>query len=109
MEIGLEHLEMIPTILSELEQMKKILSEDRYKRWLTVKELAIYLGYSKDTIYKLKGDYFVEGTHFYNKTGKLLFDRVAIDDWVVSDNKSVHKESIQQRVNAIVETVLRKK
>ena len=108
MEIALEHLEMIPKILSELEQIKSILSEDHYKRWLTVKDLATYLGYSKETIYKLKGDCFVEGTHFYNKTGKLLFDRVAIDDWVVSDNKSVHKDIIHEKINEIVESVLKK-
>lgn len=56
------------------------------KRWFNVEEAAHYLGYSKDYIHKLKAEYFIEGIHFYKKAGRVLFDKIELDKWVVSNN-----------------------
>lgn len=54
---------------------------------MSVKELGKYLGYSNDHIYKLRDGEFIEDIHFHKK-GKLLFDRIEIDKWVVGDQKN---------------------
>ncbi len=83
MNIGLENLELIPKLLEEIKAVKEHIENINSKRWYTVEEVAKYLGYSKDHIYKLKNDSFIENIHFYKKGGKILFDRVAVDEWVV--------------------------
>lgn len=55
---------------------------------MNVKEVGKYLGYSADHIYKLRDEEFVEGMHFHKK-GKLLFDRIEIDQWVMGDSKYI--------------------
>jgi len=83
MNVNFEDLKLLPQMFALIEQMNKELKTTTAKRWYNAKELAEYLGYSKDRIYKIKAEYFIEGVHFFNKTGKILFDRVAIDSWVV--------------------------
>lgn len=102
MEIQLENLKMLPRMLEIIEMMKEELTKEHTKRWLNVKELAEYIGYSKDRIYKIKEQYFIEGVHFHNRTGKILFDRVAIDSWVVG--KDTNETDITQR--QVVDNVL---
>lgn len=53
------------------------------KRWLNIKEVANYLGYSTHQIHKLKGEEFVLEVHYYKRSGKLLFDKYMIDKWVL--------------------------
>lgn len=72
------------------------------KRWLSVRELGEYLSYSNDRIYKLKEEHFIEGRHFYKKSGKILFDRVAIDSWIVE--KESNETNFTQR--QIVDNIL---
>ena len=67
----MENINLIESIAKDIELIKKALSSHQTKRWLNVKELATYLGYSKDRIYKLKDETFIEGIHFYKKTGNL--------------------------------------
>lgn len=81
--IEMENINLIKEMAKDIELIKKSLMRQTEKRWLTVKELAQYLGYSKDHIYHLKEETFLEDIHFYKKTGKILFDRVAIDSWVL--------------------------
>ena len=100
--IDMENINLIKNIAQDIETIKKSLSSIQMKRWLNTNELAKYLGYSKDRIYKLKNDVFIEDLHFYKKTGKLLYDRVAIDDWVVG--KENH-DFIQSKRN-IVDNIL---
>lgn len=83
MTIELENLELIPRLLEEIRSIKEYITHMNTKRWYTVEEIAHYLGYSKDHIYKLKNDSFIENIHFYKKGGKILFDRAAVDEWVV--------------------------
>lgn len=105
MELGLEHLNLIPKMFQLIEMMSEELKNVQGKRWLNVKELAEYLGYSKDRIYKIKDEHLLEGIHFHNKTGKILFDRVAIDSWVVGKETDETHKSRRQVVDHILSSI----
>lgn len=105
MEIQLEHLNLLPKIFQIIETMHEELKTVQAKRWLNVKEVAEYLGYSKDRIYKIKDEHMLEGIHFYNKTGKILFDRVAIDSWVVGKETDETHKSRRQVVDHILSSI----
>lgn len=100
--IDMENINLIKDIVNDLQTIKKAVSSIQTKRWMTVVELAKYLGYSKDSIYKLKDEEFIENLHFYRKTGKILFDRVAIDDWIVGKEN----DDLIQSQRQIVDNVL---
>lgn len=96
MNIPLENLEKISeiiTILKNLEQ--KIMSE---KRWLNIEETAHYLGYSKAHIHKLKDTHFIETKHYYKKTGRLLFDKQELDNWVMSSTENINPQEIADSI-----------
>lgn len=94
--IDMENINLIKQMAEDISIIKKQMNSSQSKKWLNVKELATYLGYSKDRIYKLKDEYYIEGIHFHNRTGKILFDRVAIDSWVVGkDTDETHREQRQ--------------
>lgn len=98
----MENINLIKQIAEDVALLKKALNDSHTKRWLNVKEVAEYLGYSKDRIYKIKDQYLIEGIHFHNQTGKILFDRVAIDSWVVG--KDTDEAHIKQR--QVVDNIL---
>jgi predicted DNA-binding transcriptional regulator AlpA len=102
MTIEFESLKLLPRMFELIEKLNRQLEEGNTKRWLSVKELAKYLSYSDDRIYKIKEEHFIEGRHFYKKSGKILFDRVAIDSWMVE--KESNETSFTQR--QIVDNVL---
>jgi predicted DNA-binding transcriptional regulator AlpA len=103
--IEMENINLIKQIALDIELIKKTLTNATAKRWLNVRELADYLGYSKDRIYKIKEEYFTDGEHFHNKTGKILFDRVAIDSWVVGRTTNDTHKSKRQIVDNILSSV----
>lgn len=105
MEIQLENLNLIPKMFQIMETMYEELKTVQAKRWLNVKELAEYLGYSKDRIYKIKDEYLLEGIHFHNKTGKILFDRFAIDDWVKGNDTHEPRESKRDIVDRLLSSI----
>ena len=102
MNVEFESLKLLPKMYALIEKLNSHLEVANTKRWLSVKELAKYLSYSSDRIYKIKDEYFIEGIHFFKKSGKILFDRVAIDSWVVE--KDTYETSQSQR--QIVDNVL---
>jgi hypothetical protein len=103
--INMENINLIKQIADDLESVKKSLLNEHTKRWLNVREVALYLGYSKDRIYKIKDEYLLEGVHFHNRTGKILFDRVAIDSWVVGKETDETHKSQRQVVDHILSSV----
>lgn len=105
MELGLEHLNLIPKMFQIIENMYEEVKTAQGKRWLNVKELAEYLGYSKDRIYKIKDEHLLEGIHFHNKTGKILFDRFAIDDWVKGNDAHEPRESKRDIVDRLLSSI----
>ena len=105
MEVSLEHLKLIPDILKELEVIRKNMTDQSAKRWMNVRELAEYLGYSRDRLYKIKEEFLIEGIHFHNRTGKILFDRVAIDSWVVGKETDDALQSQRQVVDNVLSSI----
>lgn len=106
MMIEMENINLIKEMAKDIELIKKSLTNQTAKRWLSVKELALYLGYSKDHIYTLKENTFLENIHFYKKTGKILFDRVAIDSWVLEGfNTNDINKSRRQIVDNILSSI----
>lgn len=104
MEIKLENLELLPKILQKLEIIEEYVKNTHTKRWLNTNELAEYLGYSKDRVYKIK-DELVEGVHFHKK-GKILFDRIEIDKWITEG--SIKNEDSRKIVSSILDSVIKK-
>ena len=95
MDIKYEYLELIPKLLEEIKSLKQNATSE--KRWLNVTEVASYIGYSKDRIHALTNNEFIEGRHFYKK-GKLLFDRVEIDNWVKGISSKINPKDIVTQV-----------
>ena len=92
MNLKLENLEKIDDILNKLNALEEKISAP--KRWLNTREAAIYLGYSKDHMYKLKDNHFIQGIHFYKKAGRVLFDKVELDNCVRESVNKIDVENI---------------
>ncbi len=105
MSIDMENINLIKDMAKDIEVIKKTLSNQSTKRWLNTKELADYLGYSKNRIYKLKEEVFLENLHFYKKVGKILYDRVAIDSWMVGKESDEINKSQRQIVANILSSI----
>lgn len=103
--IEMENINLIKQMAEDIAFLKKSINDSTAKRWLNVKEVAEYLGYSKDRIYKIKDQHLIEGIHFHNQTGKILFDRVAIDSWVVGKENNEAHQSRRQVVDNILLSV----
>lgn len=96
MNILFENLEKINDILEKLESLEQKISSD--KRWLNAKEASHYLGYSKEHIHKLKDNYFMEGKHYHKKAGRVLFDKVELDNWVISSINNIDAKEIANNI-----------
>ena len=105
MNVEFESLKLLPQMFELIEKMNKQLSDGLTKRWLSVRELAEYLSYSNDRIYKLKDEHFIEGVHFYKKSGKILFDRVTIDSWMVEGKSNETNQSQRQIVDNVLSSI----
>lgn len=105
MTIDLENLALLPQILGELKALKRHIEDVTSQRWMTLKQTAHYLGYSPDRLYKLKDEHFIEGEHFYKRSGKILFDRVAIDDWVKGHNTHEPRKSKRDLVDRLLSSI----
>ncbi len=100
MEINFENLAKIDEILQILQKQQVDIIE---KRWLNVSETAHYLGYSKDHIHKMKSDTFILDVHYYKKAGRLLFDKIELDNWVT---QTEHKLSPKDIANEILKDLI---
>ena len=102
MNLKLENLEKIDDILQKICEIENKISSP--KRWLNTREAAIYLGYSKDHMHKLKANHFIQGTHFYKKAGRLLFDRLELDNWVTTYSNHINTKEI---VDSVLKGILK--
>lgn len=98
MEINFENLHKIDEILQKINNLEQKINGE--KRWLNISEASHYLGYSKDHIHKLKDSDFIENKHYYKKVGRILFDKLELDNWVRTSN-------LQIKPNEIVENILK--
>ena len=98
MNINFESLNDITEILTLLTSVnEKIERGTLNKRWLSVNELANYIPFSKDKIYKMIDIEFEEGIHFYRKENKIIFDNNKIDEWILysqSNNNIVDRKQL---------------
>lgn len=90
MNINFESLGKIDDIYNLLVLLKNEVNNKIEKRWLTSEELALYIGYSKESIKKfLKDGEFELNYHYFKKDRKNIFDKNAIDKWIMSENKGI--------------------
>ena len=105
MNIPLENLEKIQEIYNILVLLRDREVNKIEKRWLTTEELAEYIGYSKESIKNMIRDKeFVLELHYYKKCRKNIFDKLEIDKWVMSSNKTYTK-NYELLANRILENV----
>ena len=103
MNLNIEALNKIPQILEIVKLLNEKIENKIEKRWLNVAEAAYFLGYSKDHIHKLKANHFIEGKHYYKKAGRVLFDKLELDNWVTI---SPTNKDINSIANKLLEGVL---
>lgn len=106
MNINFEYIEHIPQILQLIQKLNEKVENKIEKRWLTINETSEYIGYSTDRIHKLKDIEFHENKHFYKKSGKLIFDKQELDNWIMGINQNYIPLTTQQQVNNILENLL---
>lgn len=83
MEEMINILQQIPEIKQMLGELLKLQKEEKIeKKWLNTEEVAKYLGYSTDSINRLKKTVWQEGIHFYKPNGRIVFDKNQLDEWV---------------------------
>lgn len=84
MNVNFDALEQIPKILILLEKVLENQKNLVDKKWLSTKETAEYLGYSKSRIDGIvKSNEFIAGTHYYQRGSKRMFDKLMLDKWVI--------------------------
>ena len=105
MNINFESLGKIDEIYNLLVLLKDEVNNKVEKRWLTSEELALYIGYSKESIKKfLKDEEFELNYHYFKKDRKNIFDKNAIDEWIMSENKGISINS-EYLVNKLLSNV----
>ena len=96
MDIPFENLEKINEVLEKLNILEQKINSE--KRWLNTKEASYYLGYSKEHIHKLKDNYLIEGKHYYKKAGRVLFDKLELDNWVTTSLVNKDTKAIAEKL-----------
>ena len=105
MNINFESLGKIDEIYNLLILLKDEVNNKIEKRWLTSEELALYIGYSKESIKRfLKDGEFELNYHYFKKDRKNIFDKNAIDEWIMQENKGISINS-EYLVNKLLSNV----
>ena len=69
------------------------------KRWLSTSELSEYIPYSRETINKkVQDETFICGVHFYQQAKIRMFDKLKIDEWIVSNKLTTSQELLKQEI-----------
>lgn len=90
MNINFESLGKIDEIYNLLVLLKNEVNNKIEKRWLTTEELSLYIGYSKESIKRfLKDGEFELNYHYFKKERKNIFDKNAIDKWIMLGDKGI--------------------
>ena len=104
MEYKFEYLECLPSIERKLEKIELSIENKIEKRWLNINEASEYIGYKKETIHKkVQNGEFQPEIHYYKKSGKLLFDKNELDNWVMGI--STLKISTEVLVNNLINDI----
>jgi excisionase family DNA binding protein len=103
MNVNFENLEKIEEILTLVVELRNMKMNEIKKRWLTTDELSDYIGYSKETISKkVKDGEFELDKHYYKPERKLMFDKNAIDKWIMGIDDGAQFESVNNIVNNVL-------
>ena len=95
MDINFESLQQIPKLVALMEELISLQKQGSIeKKWMNVEETAFYLGYSKDKVYKLIQEEWLEGVHYHKPTGRVIVEKEKIDAWVTKDNNIDTKQII---------------
>ena len=108
MNINFETLEQIPTIYKMLLKINEKLENKIDKRWLSTIETSQYLGYSKDSIdFMVKKGEFIVNIHYYQVERKRMFDKEALDKWVmgITSNNDYMKNQIDTTIEEIISSI----
>ena len=90
MNVNFESLGKIDEIYNLLLLLKNEANNKIEKRWLTTEELSLYIGYSKESIKRfLKDGEFELNYHYFKKERKNIFDKNAIDKWIMLGDKGI--------------------
>ncbi len=103
MNVEFENINLIKQLVDDVQLLKQSLINSNEKRWMSVKELSLYLTFGKDKIYKMINVQFIEGTHYFKRENRLLFDKEKIDNWVKNESFSNLDST---RTKAIIDDVL---
>jgi len=69
------------------------------KRWLSTAQLSQYIPYSKETINKkVQDETFICGVHFYQNGKTRMFDKLKIDEWIMSNKLSSKDEQLKIQI-----------
>ncbi len=94
-------------LYSMVKELKSSIVKDIDKRWLSTKEVAVYLPYGIDKVKKMIDIQLIEGEHFYRREGKLVFDKHKLDEWVLyTPINNTNKVDTQFIVNDIVSSFI---
>ena len=105
MNINFESLGKIDEIYYLLVLLKDEVNNKVEKKWLKSEEIVLYIGYSKESIKRfLKDGEFELNYHYFKKDRKNIFDKNAIDEWIMSENKGVSINS-EYLVNKLLSNV----
>lgn len=84
-------------IVNKLDSLESKIKHE--KRWLSTAELSKYIPYSKETINKkVQDETFICGVHFYQQQKIRMFDKIKIDEWIMSNKLSTKEELLKQQV-----------
>ncbi|MDP3588884.1 MAG: helix-turn-helix domain-containing protein [Sulfuricurvum sp.] len=106
MTLEIKELDVINEVFAIVKDLKKMINNSNSKKWMSVNELAEYICYSKDAIYKMIGTQFIENYHFYKQSGKLLFETEKIDQWIRSPKiKPANHVEIDSNIDDIFKSI----
>jgi len=109
MNVNFQNLDKIDNILELLNTVITNQSNHSFKRWLSTEETGEYLGYSKDSIDSMvKSGVFTKDIHYYQKLRKRMFDKEALDKWVIGEdpvNNPTYSQ-INSTIDEIVDSIL---
>lgn len=108
MNIPFENLEMISKIYTLLLTIKEEKEMSQQKRWLSSEELFEYQPYKESSIKKLiKEKELLEGKHFYQKKRIKIYDRLAIDNYIMGRDENQLHNNISANVDVLTDQLIK--
>jgi len=105
MNINFENLAKIEDIYKILLLIKEEKMNQIEKRWLTTERLSEYIGYSKESIKKMIANEELQlNKHYFKVAKKNLFDKQAIDKWIMGIEEDISFES-EAKVDEILKNI----